>query len=667
MNKDNYKEAINEIKASSKVKNETINRITTVKRKTRQKLVYTLSTVMIAAVIIISIAIPLKYRNTTEENQPTKIVADKGGLPRVENFENLCNILETKDTGYNYGKISEDLEDSVSIQESSKSSDTIEINTTSSDFSKTNVQVEGVDEADIVKTDGEYIYYVSEDKIVIVNAKDVSNLKIESELNYEDFNVYELYLDNNKLIVIGTRYDDTDYYYNNFTVAKQYNIQDKTNPILEREIEIKGYYNSSRMINGNVYLISNQYIDFFFDDEDINEDDVKPKYKDTIISEEQKCLGFDEIYYIPDSEERMYLNIASFDINNKEDANIQSFLGGGEEIYCSENNLYIANAKYEYKDYRIFGYYNNYDVNTYIYKFKLDGTNVEYVAIGNVPGYVINQFAMDENDGYFRIATTDYNGNKTDNNLYVLDENMNIVGKIENLAKDERIYSVRFMQNRAYMVTFVETDPLFVIDLTDPTNPIVLGELKIPGFSTYLHPYDDTHIIGFGEETTTNKYGRVTTNGIKMAMFDVTDPSNPKEMFKTTIGTAGTYSELLNNHKALLFSKEKNLMAFPITISEDASNYKYNLRFQGAMIYNIDLVNGFILKGMISHKETEEGYMDYDYSKNVERIIYIGNNAFTLSKGLIKVTDIETMDTIGSLEIETPEYTNRLKLVEVME
>ena len=209
------------------------------------------------------------------------------------------------------------------------------------------------------------------------------------------------------------------------------------------------------------------------------------------------------------------------------------------------------------------------------------------------------------------------------------------------------------------MVTFVETDPLFVIDLSEPTNPQVLGELKIPGYSKYLHPYDETHLIGFGENTKVNEYGGVVTDGIKMALFDVSDPTNPTEMFKTNIGTSGTYSELLYNHKALMYSKEKNLMAFPVTISKNANNYRSNLKFQGAMIYNVDLENGFILKGMISHKQIEDGYMDYDYTKNVERIIYIGNNIFTLSKGLIKVTNLDTMDEIESLEIETKDVNNK--------
>lgn len=274
--------------------------------------------------------------------------------------------------------------------------------------------------------------------------------------------------------------------------------------------------------------------------------------------------------------------------------------------------------------------------------------------VGSVPGKVLNQFSMDEKDGYFRIATTDSNNWNSDtdtNNMYVLNEKLEVVGKIENLAKGEKIYSVRFMGNRAYMVTFVQTDPLFVIDLSEPTNPVVLGELKIPGYSKYLHPYDETHIIGFGENTTTNKYGGVVTDGMKMALFDVSNPSNPKELYSVDIGEKGTYSEILNNHKALLFSKEKNIIAFPISIREEEGEYNSKLTFQGAIVYGLDLNEGFTLKGTIAHMQIEDEYTDYNYTKEVERIIYIRDSLYTLSEGLVKSTNIETMQEQSYLDL----------------
>ena len=293
-----------------------------------------------------------------------------------------------------------------------------------------------------------------------------------------------------------------------------------------------------------------------------------------------------------------------------------------------------------------------YDINTQIYKFYLKDATCTFVKTGTVPGSVLNQFSMDEKDGYFRIATTDstsWNDESNTNNLYVLNENLEIVGKIEGLAPGERIYSVRFMGNRAYMVTFVQTDPLFVVDLSNPRDPQVLGELKIPGYSKYLHPYDETHLIGFGENTKVVNYGygdQVITDGMKMSLFDVTDPENPTEMYSVNIGEEGTYSELLYNHKALLFSKEKNILAFPISITGD----NYEVVFQGAIVYGLSLDNGFELKGKISNTSNN---LDKYYSRNsVERIIYIKDTLYTLSKSLIKATDMNTMQPKGSLNLD---------------
>ena len=567
---------------------------------------------------------------------------------------------------------SESITEGIDANTSNKSEVQLESSGEKSDYSETNIQVEGVDEADIVKTDGEFIYYVCEDKVIIVNAKNDKEMKIESQIKYNKENFYpqEIFIAENRLIIIGqiNKYNileklsiDTGYsrYDRNFTIAKVYNTENIDKPELTREIEVQGSYLSSRMIGDNIYLISNQYIySYLFRNsviEDMNEEDFKPRYTDTAISKTEQCLNYNDIYYFPDSEDAMYLNVAGFNIYNNEAANIDSYLGAGTDIYSSKENLYIARVKYEYKDSRIHGYYNNYDLNTYIYRFKLEDSQATYINAGSVPGEVLNQFSMDEKDGYFRIATTDstnWNSETDTNNLYVLNDKLEIIGALEGLAKGEKIYSVRFMGNRAYMVTFVETDPLFVIDLSDPTNPTVLGELKIPGYSKYLHPYDENHIIGFGENTKTNEYGGVVTDGMKMALFDVTNPNNPKELYSVDIGEKGTYSELLNNHKALLFSKEKNIIAFPVSISEETGRYNTNLKFQGAIVYGLDLEKGFTLKGTIAHMKLENGYRDYDYEKAVERIIYIKDNLYTLSKTLIKSTDMSTMQEKSSLEIK---------------
>ena len=215
---------------------------------------------------------------------------------------------------------------------------------------------------------------------------------------------------------------------------------------------------------------------------------------------------------------------------------------------------------------------------TIIHKFSMNNGKVRYVASGDVPGHLLNQFSMDEFEDHLRVATTveGWTGSRTYlfNNVYVLDDAMRTVGRIEYIAPDERIYSSRFIGDRLYLVTFKRVDPFFVIDLSDPAKPGILGMLKIPGFSDYLHPYDKNHIIGIGRETAENQWGGVSTLGLKLALFDVSDVNNPAMIDKVEIGVAGTDSEALRDHKAFLFDRSKNLLVIPVEEVREVSLYE---------------------------------------------------------------------------------------------
>lgn len=663
MSKKDYINAVNEINVNETLKQETLKKATNTKKnsKYRYNKIYPIASLAFMCAIIMAIVLPNKSMAPINEvtDEQTKISQE---LPKVENFKNLYAMLKARDTKRYY------IDDMLSVDSitNANSKNETATNEVANDYSKTNTQVQGVDEADIVKTDGTYIYYLTNEKLTIINTENASQMKEMSTIKFDEtFTPEEIFLNNDKIIVIGKRYEydkterkigiDEDFLYPNYmdktyTSAKLYNVKDKINPTLERTVEVEGDYLTARMIDSNVYIASNKYMYYAYicntyKSTELNEDDFKPHYLDTATSNETKSINFDCIYYIPEFEDTNYLNIVAFNITNNQEANVESYLGAGEEIYASKENLYVTKTKYDYER------KNKTSITTEIYKFNLNNANCTFAKAGDVPGSVLNQFSMDECNGYFRIATTDstsWNSESNTNNLYVLNENLETIGKIEGLAKGERIYSVRFMGNRAYMVTFVETDPLFVIDLSNPTTPTVLGELKIPGYSKYLHPYDETHLIGIGEDTEVVNYGygdRVVTNGMKMAMFDVTDPNNPQELYNVKIGEKGTYSELLYNHKALLFSKEKNIIAFPISITDN----DYKVTFQGAIVYGVSLEKGFELKTKISNSAT-----DYDryYSRNrVERIIYIKDTLFTLSNGLIKAVDLNTFETKGSIEL----------------
>lgn len=665
MNKKDYVDAMNEIHPRESLKKETFNKITQSKKRKYNKL-YPLMSAAIMVAIIIGIGVPLHNSHPLNEN---KIEAGKTietvtaeGLPKVENFENLYAMLTKIDNSG--GLVYENSVDSMITNDATNSTDSSK-QEASEEYSDTNTQVEGVDEADIVKTDGNYIYYLTKNNLKIVDAQKMS-VMATVEFDETDFYSSELYVKGDKVIVIGNRYENgrkeysidsmyTDIMYapgTSYTVIKVFDISNRAKPQLARTVEIEGYYLSSRMIDNDIYLMANKSIYAYElknkDIDELDEKDYKPKYKDTAISDEIKYVEFQDMCYIPNIETANYLNIVSFDVTNNEKANVDTYLGAGSEIYASDKNLYITRVIYNYEEENN---YREYETSTEIYKFNLVEGKCNFDKAGEVPGGVLNQFSMDENGEYFRIATTsnkDWDSENNTNNLYVLNAKLEIIGKVEGLAKGERIYSVRFMGDRAYMVTFVETDPLFVIDLSNPTNPTVLGELKIPGYSKYLHPYDETHIIGFGERTKVVNYGygdQVITDGMKMALFDVTDPNNPKELYSVDIGERGTYSELLYNHKALLFSKEKNIIAFPISVTED----DYEVTFQGAIVYGLNLEEGFTLKGEISH--IEEGYDLYKSGNRVNRIIYINDKLYTLSNDLIKVTDMNTMEELDHIDL----------------
>lgn len=652
-----------------------------------------------AAVFAIVISGTFIANNLLNNNQGTLIgkttTKDKISLKTVDNFENFYNIVKenSKDDYRSNILVDYDTEDfsisnaqsetsssifqganfsnsgeSTSLK-SSESSTTNSSRTNEGDYSKTNIQVEGVDEADIVKTNGKYIFYVVSNKLLIVDIQNKEKINKVAEMDYskEDFKPTEIYIKDSSLIVLGNsssysrgktvKETSNSVYkrgvYKQRAVAIVYDISNVTIPKEERRVEIDGNYVSSRMIGNNIYFVSNKsiYSRNILDTEikDLDEDLYKPSYVDTASTTTEKLIDFDRVYYFNDIETLNYLTLGGFSLDSKQEADVKTFLGAGEDVYCSTENMYIVKSKnvYDADTYKSFG------EDTKILKFNLNSGKITFKAEADIEGGINNQFSMDESNGYFRIATTigrTYNmDSSTSNTLYILDKDLKEVGRLDGIAKGEKIYSVRYVGNKAYVVTFKEIDPLFVIDLSDVRNPKVLGELKIPGYSTYLHPYDETHLIGFGYDTKTNAYGTgVQNDGLKMAMFDVSDLSNPKELFNVKIGQSGTSSPLTSNHKALLFSKEKNLIAFPVTSYENRkTEYK-------AQVYDIDLAKGFTLRGEIKHEKEQANSQKYYYSYglSIDRIIYSDNIFYTLSKNMIKASDMDTVKELSVLDIQ---------------
>ena len=566
-------------------------------------------------------------------------------LRTFESYEEFKEYLnETKNnSSYNgYERKIGSVDDSV---DSSYSTDT-------SDYSTTNIQVKGVDEADIVKTDGKYIYSISDGNIVIVKANPALELKVFSEIKADNY-FYELFLNKNKLIVFESddnyQYQDYEYfrfpyYSSSNTNIKVFDITDRTNPILTQNVSISGNYFNSRMIGNYVYIITSQYPYYYY------ENITLPTIKN---NNEKININATEIKYFNDSAKVFsYTNIVSLNINSQK-INYDVFLFSANEMYVSPGNIFLTYSKY-------------YEGNgtTVINRFTVLDGKIRYTGVGKVPGRILNQFSMDEHEKYFRIATT--TGNSWDstsmNHLYILNDKMNVAGKVEDLAKGETIYSARFMGKRAYIVTFKKVDPLFVIDVENPKNPKVLGYLKITGYSDYLHPYDENHIIGIGKETAGGNERFSWYQGVKISLFDVSNVSKPIEKAKIEIGDRGTDSEALREHKAVLFSKNKNLLVLPITLAEiNESKYDGDIPdnaygeyvWNGAFVLNIN-ENEISERGRITHEENfseDRKYRYYRGENMIRRSLYIEENLYTISNNIIKVNGLKNLDNIGKIEI----------------
>lgn len=564
------------------------------------------------------------------------------------------------------------------------SSSSIGFSSSSKDYSTTNIQVENVDEADITKTDGDYIYSISENNVIITDVMDPNNIKIAATIKSTNGNVPEdLILYKDKLIVISTSsdYSSSYYHYNNNsnTIVKIYDITQKNKPLLLKDYELYEPYYTSRCIDNELYVISSG---------DLREEDgeVITYYREDDTLRE---IGLKNIKYLKDVKTSTQTLISAIDLDNiKRDIKVSSYLIDISNAYVSENSIYLLDEKYDYNVPPISSLFGlkgalgpfkyEYNFNKYyteIYKFDIskDGY-VTYRTKAKVKGETINQYSLDEYNGHLRVALYDMDGAR----VVILDEKLNEIGTSKSVAKGEKMYSSRFMNNKLYLVTYRTMDPLFVIDLSDEKQPKVLGELKIPGYSTYLHPYDENHLIGIGMETKEtvrrNSYGKVTSTtssiiGMKMALFDVSDVKNPIQISSTVIGDRRTTSAILTNPKALLFSKEKELIAIPVNnYSEDfeisSSNDSYSSMVnsytdyekphvaEGYFVYNINIEDGFKLKGVITHEKiTDKESYSYNYSKLL-RGLYIDNNIYTVSETAIKVNNLDTLKLISELKIK---------------
>lgn len=514
------------------------------------------------------------------------------------------------------------------------------------DFSATTEQVEGVSEADIVKTDGKYIYYLNDTHLSIFTADgEASALVSQTELSDAIAkDLYgEMFIKDDRLILLKTNYYKND---ESFVLITIYDISDPTSPKKVAESCQEGNYNSSRMVGDYIYLISNSNITI----SEIDKDDPTTFVPVTETNGVCEAVPADSIYrYAQEKYTNQYTVIGAFNYKDGTLSDTASLLGGTDNIYCSQGNIILADTTYNDND-KIEGSYSQ--NNTIVSRLEIKGGQIEYKATGEVEGTLENQFYIDEHNGYFRFVTTvtmvtqtaksfdnsdevyyivESFGDSTSARLTVLDSDLKKTGEIKDLAQGERVYSVRFMGDIAYFVTFRQTDPLFSADLSDPNNPKILGELKIPGFSEYMYPYGDGLLLGFGMDADESTG---ITKDLKLSMFNITDPANVTEDDITTID-GYAYSPALSDHKAMLVSPDKNIIGFAAT--DNYNSVKY-------LIYTYT-GDGF---DRVATLEIEDGY-NY-YAMTDVRGLFINDSFYVVSKGALQVYDINTFLQVNRID-----------------
>ncbi|MEO4053870.1 beta-propeller domain-containing protein [Solibacillus sp. CAU 1738] len=581
-------------------------------------------------------------------------------------FETVLNFENER-----YGNAQTESNFSNSAKEESVAMDSASGGTGSSRHSTTNNQVEDIEEGDIVVTDGRYIYSIGDNQLIITDASNPKNMKVVSKKTFKE-NAYptKLMLHGKLLIVAYDSYEERPIkgkdYMQHLALSKFafYNVSNVKDPQLVREIGQEGMLAGVRKHGDVLYMVTNTTPNYWLMREKVDVE-LRPFIFDSNEQNTSEPMPIEKITIFPGSSEPNYTILSAIDLKDfaKNEVKTESYLGSGSQLYMSPKAIYVTSPKYDYtapaSTKRMLIDWMPSIVNTQIYKFSINKTAIKMTAETTVKGTILNQFSMDEYDGHFRVATTEGNawGNDANskNHLFILDKNLNQVGSLNDLARGERIYSARFMGDKAYIVTFKQVDPLFVIDVANPANPKVLGELKIPGFSNYLHPLDDNHLIGIGYDTQVriDSYSKepfVITKGMKLALFDVSDLANPKEKDAVIIGGRGTYSDVQYDHKALFRDEENHYYGFPITIYADKGEYDAVYKGTGSQVYEVT-TEGIKLKAdLVTLAKAGEQYEQWE--KVVRRMIYINDALYTVAQGEIVSYDLKTFKKLDAISLQ---------------
>lgn len=547
--------------------------------------------------------------------------AESSDIQTAKSYDQIYEYLQANqdnqygtDTGMlERGVVTESAEDSSSTNSAAAADTGVAQNSKSSEnavYSETNVRQEGVDEADVVKTDGRYLYTLKDNgrSVAIV---DTSNGELQMVISIpveDDDQAREFYVNDGHLILVSEfnqeREDGTWTYASTDTRVTTYDITDPEKPEKAGEVTQSGSYTSSRLTDGHLYLFTQYSVDVT--------SGITPKdKKDYIPYVNQQMLEADDIYLPPFSQAYMYEVVSSVDVAKPgEIQDTKAIFSDGGELYVSNDNIYWYETQWSDK------------TETVIKRISYKGGKLKAEASGKVDGYINDSFSIDEYDGYLRVVTTD----DETNGLYILDSKMKEVGSITGLAEGEQVYSARLLGDTGYFVTYEQTDPLFSVDLSDPKNPKIIGKLKIPGFSEYLHFYGENQLLGIGMDVDEDGF---TTNGVKLSMFDISDSSDVKEIQKYTL--ENVYSAaVMYDYKAVLIDPEKNVIGFAAD-GNNGENY---------YVFSYNDTNGFDC--LMNETVNGNGYQS-------ARGVYVDNTLYVVKGNIIEAYDMADYQKIDDL------------------
>ena len=586
--------------------------------------------------------------------------------------------------------------DVVEVVEMAAIDESVKLDAASGDFSQTNIQEAGVDEADRVKTDGTFMYIADQGKIDIVKVVPPDAMSVISTVDVNG-RIGEIYLFNDILVVLFVPDDDagetgpTPERIGTIEIGMPYwlpinsqagvmlvDVSDPSDPNTIRTVVVDGLLVSSRLTSGKLHIVQQFLPDLpplelncDGTEEDCNAainanrqslsdltlEDLIPSYEtydgNGNLLSSGRFIAPDDFYQPDDPQGGSIVSLMTLNLNDPDQA-FQSvgIIADAHLVYASTESLYLGATLWNAEPLSEGPYDQR--LQTVIHKFDLAGDRVNHLGSGNVQGKVLNQFSLGEYQGILRIATTTgerwWGNNGLSNHVYCLqatDGSLEIIGKIEGLAPGENLYSARFIGARGFLVTFVRIDPLFTLDLSDPTDPKVVGELKVPGYSDYIHPLGENHLLTVGKDVKLQD-GMAWYQGVQLSIFDISDFGDPALLHKEIIGARGTSSQALYNHKAFTFWAENDLLAIPIALYEyenepDNSWHRGSHTFSGLYVYRTTAESGFEFLGRI---DTEPSAMTYpDWTRSV----FIDDSVYAIKRNAVRSADIDDIENSVSI------------------